>query len=111
MAVLTTQAYVAESDFGQQVSLFGTDPKTLGPAIDALANQVCRINLNRYCQRGPDVLPFTGRKNSAEGTLSIADALKTFSIESLVAAGDPSGRQLLEGLAASDASAFLRQQG
>jgi glyceraldehyde-3-phosphate dehydrogenase (NADP+) len=109
--VAEVQRYVAESEYGQQVSVFGTDPQAVGPVVDALANQVCRINLNRYCQRGPDVLPFTGRKNSAEGTLSIRDALRTFSIESLVAAGDPEGRGLLEELASGDASTFVRAQG
>ncbi|RYY20962.1 MAG: NADP-dependent glyceraldehyde-3-phosphate dehydrogenase, partial [Chitinophagaceae bacterium] len=33
----------------------------------------------------PDVFPFTGRKDSAEGTLSVFDALRSFSIRSLVA--------------------------
>ena len=49
-------------------------------------NQVCRVNLNCQCQRGPDTLPFTGRKDSAEGTLSVSDALRAFSIRSMIAA-------------------------
>jgi glyceraldehyde-3-phosphate dehydrogenase (NADP+) len=32
------------------------------------------------------VFPFTGRKDSAEGTLSVNDALRVFSIRTLVAA-------------------------
>ncbi|MEO1146557.1 MAG: NADP-dependent glyceraldehyde-3-phosphate dehydrogenase, partial [Cyanobacteria bacterium J06638_22] len=51
-----------------------------------LVNQVCRVNLNSQCQRGPDTFPFTGRKDSAEGTLSVSDALRAFSIRTLVAA-------------------------
>lgn len=78
--------YVVESNFGQQLSLFGSDPETLAPLIDPLVNQVCRVNLNSQCQRGPDVFPFTGRKGSAEGTLSVSDALRAFSIRTLVAA-------------------------
>ena len=78
--------YVTESDFGQQVSLFGRDPATLARLIDPLVNQVCRVNLNSQCQRGPDTFPFTGRKDSAEGTLSVSDALRVFSIRTLVAA-------------------------
>ena len=50
--------------------------------------QVSRINLNSQCQRGPDAFPFTGRKASAEGTLSVTDALRVFSIRTLVAARD-----------------------
>jgi hypothetical protein len=44
------------------------------------------VNLNAQCQRGPDVYPFAGRKDSAEGTLSVSDALRCFSIRSMVAA-------------------------
>jgi glyceraldehyde-3-phosphate dehydrogenase (NADP+) len=78
--------YVVESDFGQQLSLFGTDPDGIAQLIDPLVNQVCRLNINSQCQRGPDSFPFTGRKDSAEGTLSVSDALRCFSIRTLVAA-------------------------
>ncbi|SCW97267.1 MULTISPECIES: NADP-dependent glyceraldehyde-3-phosphate dehydrogenase [unclassified Pseudomonas] len=77
--------YVLESDFGQQLSIFGTDPAQIGKLVDTFANQVGRININAQCQRGPDTFPFNGRKNSAEGTLSVHDALRTFSIRTLVA--------------------------
>jgi glyceraldehyde-3-phosphate dehydrogenase (NADP+) len=77
---------VVASSYGQQASIFGSDPRRIGPLIDALANQVCRVNLNAQCQRGPDVYPFAGRKDSAEGTLSVSDALRCFSIRSMVAA-------------------------
>jgi glyceraldehyde-3-phosphate dehydrogenase (NADP+) len=78
--------YVAESNYGQQLSIFGTDPERLARLIDPLVNQVCRVNLNSQCQRGPDAFPFTGRKDSAEGTLSVTDALRVFGIRTLVAA-------------------------
>ncbi|MBU1042201.1 MAG: NADP-dependent glyceraldehyde-3-phosphate dehydrogenase [Proteobacteria bacterium] len=78
--------YVSESSYGQQVSLFGSDPDRMAALIDPLVNQVSRVNLNSQCQRGPDSFPFTGRKDSAEGTLSVHDALRAFSIRSLVAA-------------------------
>ena len=77
--------YVLDSDYGQQLSLFGNDPATVGHLVDIFANQVGRINLNAQCQRGPDTYPFNGRKNSAEGTLSVHDALRVFSIRTLVA--------------------------
>lgn len=77
--------YVLDSDFGQQLSLFGNDPATIGALVDTFANQVGRININAQCQRGPDTYPFNGRKNSAEGTLSVHDALRVFSIRTLVA--------------------------
>ncbi|MAZ28376.1 MAG: NADP-dependent glyceraldehyde-3-phosphate dehydrogenase [Cytophagaceae bacterium] len=79
---------MAESNYGQQVSLFGKDTKTLAPLIDTLVNLVCRVNLNSSCQRGPDVYPFTGRKDSAVATLSVHDALRSFSIRTFVASKD-----------------------
>jgi glyceraldehyde-3-phosphate dehydrogenase (NADP+) len=78
--------FIEASNFGQQVSLFGRDPGALAQLIDPLVNQVCRVNLNCQSQRGPDSFPFTGRKDSAEGTLSLSDALRVFSIRTLVAA-------------------------
>lgn len=78
--------YVVNSNFGQQVSIFGNNSKQISHMIDALSNQVGRINLNTQSQRGPDSFPFNGRKDSAEGTLSVADALRVFSIRTLVAA-------------------------
>lgn len=82
----TPVRYIEASNYGQQVSIFGQDPEAIGRLIDPLANQLCRVNLNSQCQRGPDIFPFTGRKDSAEGTLSVSDALRVFSIRTLVAA-------------------------
>jgi len=80
--------YVEESNFGQQISIFGTDPEAIAKLIDPLVNQLSRVNINSQCQRGPDTFPFTGRKDSAEGTLSVSDALRAFSIRTLVGAKD-----------------------
>jgi glyceraldehyde-3-phosphate dehydrogenase (NADP+) len=84
-----------ESDYGQQVSVFGKDPDTIAQLIDPLVNQVCRFNINSQCQRGPDIFPFTGRKDSAEGTLSITDALRAFSIRTMVAAKENQPNQAI----------------
>jgi len=78
--------YIVQSKYGQQVSIFGRETGEISRLIDPLVNQVCRVNINSQCQRGPDTFPFTGRKDSAEGTLSVSDALRVFSIRSLVAA-------------------------
>ncbi|MBC8173849.1 MAG: NADP-dependent glyceraldehyde-3-phosphate dehydrogenase [Chitinophagales bacterium] len=77
--------YIHASNYGQQISVFGKDPNRLAELIDPLANQVCRVNINSQCQRGPDKYPFNGRKDSAEGTLSVPDALRVFSIRTTVA--------------------------
>ncbi len=99
---------IVESDYGQQVSLFGRDPAELGRIVDPLVNQVCRVNLNSQCQRGPDAFPFTGRKDSAEGTLSVSDALRVFTIRTLVAAkGTPENKEILTRIVRDRRSTFL----
>lgn len=101
--------YAVESQFGQQVSVFGYDVNVLGPLIDKLVNQVSRVNLNVQCQRGPDSFPFTGRKASAEGTLSVSDALKRFSIRTLVATDySEQNRDLVNEIIAARTSSYLR---
>ncbi|MBC7904712.1 MAG: aldehyde dehydrogenase family protein, partial [Gemmatimonadaceae bacterium] len=76
--------YQINSPHGMQVSIFSTDSKEIASLIDPFVNLVSRVNINSQCQRGPDAFPFTGRKDSAEGTLSVTDALRAFSIRSLV---------------------------
>lgn len=100
--------YIISSNYGQQVSLFGNNPDEISRLIDPLVNQVSRVNLNSQCQRGPDVFPFTGRKDSAEGTLSVFDALRSFSIRSLVAAkGNEANKKLINKIVKDRDSNFL----
>ncbi len=100
--------YVLNSNFGQQVSVFGNDSKQVARFIDALSSQVGRINLNVQCQRGPDTFPFNGRKDSAEGTLSVADALRVFSIRTLVATkASPENKKIIGNILQNRESVFL----
>ncbi len=100
--------YVVDSNYGQQVSIFGTEPNEMAFLIDHLVNQVCRVNINSQCQRGPDVFPFTGRKDSAEGTLSVSDALRAFSIRTLVAAKDAAiNKEMITEIVGKHKSNFL----
>ena len=102
---------MASSEYGQQVSLFGRDIKKIGPLIDTMANLVCRVNLNSSCQRGPDIYPFTGRKNSAVSTLSVHDALRSFSIRTFVAAKDNEyNNEILNELVNSKDSNFVNTE-
>lgn len=102
---------MAASEYGQQVSLFGRDIRKIGPLVDVLANLVCRVNLNSACQRGPDVYPFTGRKNSAVSTLSVFDALRSFSIRTFIAAKDNSyNNEILDALMDSKESNFVNTE-
>jgi glyceraldehyde-3-phosphate dehydrogenase (NADP+) len=100
--------YVVNSNYGQQVSIFGTDSKRVAHIMDAFVNQVGRINLNTQSQRGPDTFPFNGRKDSAEGTLSIADALRVFSIRTIVSTkATDANKQILSTIIRNRESAFL----
>ncbi|WP_426217734.1 NADP-dependent glyceraldehyde-3-phosphate dehydrogenase [Pseudomonas sp. DWRC2-2] len=104
----TVVDYVVQSDFGQQLSIFGNNSKEVAKLIDIFANQVGRININAQCQRGPDAFPFNGRKNSAEGTLSVHDALRVFSIRTLVAAKfQDSNKNLISDILRNRESSFL----
>ena len=100
---------MSESNYGQQVSIFGKDVETLGPIIDSMVNLVCRVNLNSACQRGPDIYPFTGRKDSAVATLSVHDALRSFSIRTFVASKDNElNKNILREMIDSKKSHFIR---
>ncbi|OGU08157.1 MAG: aldehyde dehydrogenase [Geobacteraceae bacterium GWC2_58_44] len=100
--------YVVASNYGQQASIFGRDGDALARLVDALVNQVCRININSKCQRSPDSFPFNGRKNSAEGTQSVADALRIFSIRIVVAARETeANREIIGSIVRERKSHFL----
>ncbi len=75
---------LADSPFGQQASIFSKDESQIGQLASSLVRLTARVNINQVCERGPDYLPFSGRKSSAMGTISIPDAIKEFSLETLI---------------------------
>lgn len=81
--VIEVLEYINNSKYGQQAAIFSKDPDEIASIVDPLVNQVARVNINSQCSRGPDTLPFTGRKSSALHTLSVEDALVTYSMEAL----------------------------
>jgi acyl-CoA reductase-like NAD-dependent aldehyde dehydrogenase len=100
--------YIIDSDHGQQVSIFGSESEEVASLVDQLVNQVSRVNINAQCQRGPDTFPFTGRKDSAEGTLSVYDALRSFSIRTVVATKmTDANKHLLNEIVDGQESSFL----
>ena len=100
--------YQVNASHGMQVSIFSEDALEVSKLIDSFVNLVSRVNINCQAQRGPDVFPFTGRKDSAEGTLSVFDALRSFSIRSLVAAkATDSNKNLLNTIVRDHDSNFL----
>ena len=59
-----------------------------------------KLHLNR--------IAFTGRKSSAEGTLSVTDALRVFSIRTMVAArDDDANRALVSSIVRGRTSSFV----
>ncbi|MDQ7787109.1 MAG: NADP-dependent glyceraldehyde-3-phosphate dehydrogenase [Thermodesulfovibrionales bacterium] len=97
--------YIIQSSYGQQASIFGKDTEIMRKLTDILVNQVCRVNINCMCQRGPDVFPFAGRKDSGEGTLSVSDALRVFSIRTMVTTTDvQENKEILAGIVRGSSS-------
>ncbi len=89
-------------------NIFSGDADRIGSLVDPLVNQVCRVNINCQCQRGPGVFPLTGRKDSTEGTLSVTDALRSFSIRSMIAIKQTDGsKQLLNIIVQQHKSNFI----
>ncbi|MBN1448180.1 MAG: aldehyde dehydrogenase family protein [Bacteroidetes bacterium] len=78
-------SYVKYSRYGQQCSIFDTDPVRLRRMVTAAAHYVGRVNINGKCQRGPDHFPFTGKRDSALGTVSIEEALRRFCVSTVIA--------------------------
>lgn len=100
--------YLITDDHGQQASIFGTDTDQIARLVDPLVNVVSRVNINAQCQRGPDTFPFTGRKDSAERTLSVEDALRQFSIRTVVATKDTAtNKAILNDIVRQHKSEFL----
>lgn len=77
--------YIKDSNYGQQASVFGRDRASLTRLATYLVHQVSRVNINCQCQRSPDTVPFTGRKDSAEGSLSVSEAVEAFTVPTFVA--------------------------
>ena len=85
---------------GQQAAIFTKDAKAAAPIVDTLSTVVGRININMQCGRSPDIVPFSGRRSSSMGTMSVAEALRAFSIETVVAytAKDETAKSVARGL-------------
>ena len=93
-------AAVKASWNGQQAAIFTSSAEKAAPLVDVLSTIVGRINLNTQCGRSPDVVPFSGRRSSAMGTMSVTEALRAFSVETVVAytAKDETSRSVAAGL-------------
>lgn len=86
----TVIAYGRDGMYGQQVSIFVSEEETKKAAtlLDLFSTVFGKININSQCARSPDTLPFSGRRSSAMGVMSVNDALREFSIPTVVAYKD-----------------------
>jgi len=87
--------------YGQQVSIFLSDEDSAVATdlLDKFSSIFGKININTQCGRSPDTLPFSGRRSSAMGVMSVKDALKEFSIPTVLSSSDnPINRGILESM-------------
>lgn len=73
------------SPFGQQAAVWGK-AETARAFVRKFTRFVARVNLNDVCQRGPDSFGFSAADKSGFGTLSLKEALLSFSRPVLVQA-------------------------
>ena len=104
----TALEYVITSEHGQQVSIFSEDPEGSGTA-DPLVNQVCRVNINCQCQRGPDVFPFTGRKDRPGHSVGHGCAALVFDRSTIAAKQTEDSKRLLDAIVNEHKSNFIRR--
>lgn len=78
--------------FGQQVSIFvsETESSVAAMLLDQFSSVFGKININSQCGRSPDTVPFSGRRSSAMGVMSVKNALQEFSIPTVVSYKDSS---------------------
>lgn len=81
--------YAKMSKYAQQCAIFTNSQtqqtqKQTSKIIDIFSSIFGKINLNSQCGRSPDILPFSGRRSSALGIMSVMDSLKEFSIPTVV---------------------------
>ena len=83
----TVLSYAREGKYGQQASIFTTEDGTDDAAklVDRFSPVFGKININGQCGRSPDTLPFSGRRSSAMGVMSVTEALREFSVPTVVA--------------------------
>jgi len=80
--------YAKDGQYGQQASIFtveGGDSSEASSLIDKFSSIFGKLNINSQCGRSPDTLPFSGRRSSAMGVMSVVDALREFSVPTVVA--------------------------
>ncbi|GMI31430.1 hypothetical protein TeGR_g2948 [Tetraparma gracilis] len=91
------ERYVKGSEYAQQISLFASSSPAASADVVSLVDKfhavLGKINLNAPPGRSPDTMPFSGRRSSAMGTMSVLHALEAFTVETVVVAGKGEGKE------------------
>lgn len=89
--------YGHKGTFGQQVSIFASEANSEDTTmlVDQFSSVFGKININSQCGRSPDTIPFSGRRSSAMGVMSVQHALQEFSIPTVVAYKESPGTSKL----------------
>jgi glyceraldehyde-3-phosphate dehydrogenase (NADP+) len=106
----TVLAYGREGEYAQQVSIFTAQQNTdiAANLLDKFSSVYGKININSQCGRSPDTLPFSGRRSSAMGVMSVKDALLEFSIPTVVSYKDKgTNGEIVNGI--EKASIFMKE--
>jgi glyceraldehyde-3-phosphate dehydrogenase (NADP+) len=90
--------FVKKSPLRQQAAVFGQYDLRTESLVRVLGNLVCRVNTNSQCQRGPDELPFAGKRDSGVRELSVSEALLAFTDPSVIAGEDNETNRAIIGL-------------
>lgn len=95
----TALEFGQSGEYGQQVSVFGSDSDSVASIIDRFSAVYGKVNLNCQCGRSPDTLPFAGRRSSAMGVMSVTDILREFSVPTVISYKEQNGLndELLQG--------------
>jgi glyceraldehyde-3-phosphate dehydrogenase (NADP+) len=92
-------SYGLNGKYGQQVSIFTnkSSPDAIA-LVDAFSAVFGKININSQCGRSPDSVPFTARRSSGLGVMSIEDALKEFSVPTVVSYKNEGSKDMVQAL-------------
>lgn len=91
-------AYGLQSAYGQQVSIFTNLSNPSSFVVDVFSAIFGKININSQCGRSPDSVPFSARRSSGLGVMSIVDALREFSVPTVVSYKNEESKKTVEGI-------------
>lgn len=100
-------SYGMNGIYGQQIAMFTNESTTdTVSVVDTFSTIFGKINLNSSCARSPDSVPFTARRSSGLGIMSIEDALKEFSVPTVFAFKHDGSKELVDSI--SEKSNFMQ---